>query len=595
MLGKTSKSLHAARGARGRRLLSGLTASTAVLALAFAGLAALAAGPATAATATAATTSAAPTDEMVSLCHATGNPVDQYLLVTVSLDAFKTGHGTHVDDIYPPNSLRPNGQNWDAAGQAIFNNGCATAPPATAVTPQAPTVSQATCTDQGAATVPVVEVASTQGIFYTVVGNVAAGSTVTVVATPAPQGTYALAAANGWMPNADGTASYTVVLDAAPSCVTEAVPAAPAAVQAVCNGPGTSTAPMLTLASTPGIGYTVAGTAAPGSTVTVTATPAAGYTLAAAAGWTANNDGTASYTVTFDPAPDCAVVVPLVSASPTAPTATQAVCTPSGTATTPALAPATTTGIGYTVNGTAAAGHTVTVTATPADGYTLAAAAGWTANNDGTASYTVTFDAAPECAAATPIVAATPTAPTATQAVCTPSGTATAPTLTLATTPGIDYTVTGPAAAGSTVTVTATPQASHKLAAAAGWTANNDGTASYTVTFGTVDCSAVTTPVDPPSTPVVTDPPATPVVTDPPAKPVSDPAPPVLPKAATPVLPKAAAVVVPQAVSVLPQSAAQPTALASTGYDPAWSVSLAIIFLVVGAGAVWRSRRPAGE
>src|SRR6185312_16982227 len=100
---------------------------------------------------------------------------------------------------------------------------------------------------------------------------------------------------------------------------------APVVEQQVCTAPGTSTGPSLAWTAVKGVSYKNTGTIAAGSTVTVTATPDEGYALellpslkAADTGtgaWTMNEDGTATFTVVFDAAPDC-----IVPASPTAPT-----------------------------------------------------------------------------------------------------------------------------------------------------------------------------------------------------------------------------------------------------------------------------------
>jgi len=64
----------------------------------------------------------------VTICHATGN--GSYRQITLSAAGVFNGHlgASHQNgrDIIPPFSFRgeTNSQNWDAAGQAIYNNGC---------------------------------------------------------------------------------------------------------------------------------------------------------------------------------------------------------------------------------------------------------------------------------------------------------------------------------------------------------------------------------------------------------------------------------------------------------------------------------------
>jgi hypothetical protein len=77
--------------------------------------------------------------EKVVVCHATGN--GGFVSVNVAVDNIITGqgHGSHPNDIIPPFDYRlSNGQtgsypghNWDATGQAIWNNGCVRPPPPT--------------------------------------------------------------------------------------------------------------------------------------------------------------------------------------------------------------------------------------------------------------------------------------------------------------------------------------------------------------------------------------------------------------------------------------------------------------------------------
>lgn len=74
----------------------------------------------------------APTASVVTLCHATGDASNPYEQRTLDGEAFiAEGHGDHSGDIIPPSLIvvRGNvayfpGSNWDANGQAIFNNSC---------------------------------------------------------------------------------------------------------------------------------------------------------------------------------------------------------------------------------------------------------------------------------------------------------------------------------------------------------------------------------------------------------------------------------------------------------------------------------------
>lgn len=73
----------------------------------------------------------------VILCHATSSATNPFVRISVNIHAAgyrnpnapdrETGHDGHERDIIPPyhfGSIHYAGQNWDAAGQAIWNNGC---------------------------------------------------------------------------------------------------------------------------------------------------------------------------------------------------------------------------------------------------------------------------------------------------------------------------------------------------------------------------------------------------------------------------------------------------------------------------------------
>ncbi|UDF14135.1 LPXTG cell wall anchor domain-containing protein [Antiquaquibacter oligotrophicus] len=72
----------------------------------------------------------------IEFCHATGSEQNPYVLLETSVNAFfQAGHDTHqnFEDIVPPFSYVKQGQvinfpglNWDAEGQAFFEQGCGT-------------------------------------------------------------------------------------------------------------------------------------------------------------------------------------------------------------------------------------------------------------------------------------------------------------------------------------------------------------------------------------------------------------------------------------------------------------------------------------
>ncbi len=78
-----------------------------------------------------------PNRNPVTICHATHSESNPFVTETVdddSVDGIGEGSGQSADhnrddhqdgeDIIPPGSWDPDGRNWDANGQAIWNNGC---------------------------------------------------------------------------------------------------------------------------------------------------------------------------------------------------------------------------------------------------------------------------------------------------------------------------------------------------------------------------------------------------------------------------------------------------------------------------------------
>jgi hypothetical protein len=98
----------------------------------------------------------------VTLCHATGSETHMFEKITVDANGAVSGHAgndhQNGEDIIPPFTYNDNGdeksfpgQNWNAAGQATFNNNCVvptggqggeTPPPATTPTQQSQSQSQ---------------------------------------------------------------------------------------------------------------------------------------------------------------------------------------------------------------------------------------------------------------------------------------------------------------------------------------------------------------------------------------------------------------------------------------------------------------------
>ena len=272
---------------------------------------------------------------------------------------------------------------------------------------------------------------------------------------------------DGYKVTASATASHL-----AGTCTQTSVATAPTFTDDVCSGYSPAGA-TYTIPAKTGVIYEIdgkavaAGTypATDGSSVTITAVAAPGYSLT----------GTASWSHTFGSVPTCTT-----STEPTAPTFTDDVCSgfaPAGaTYTIPAK-----TGVIYEINGKAVAagtypatdGSTVTITAVPAEGYTLT----------GTTTFTHTFASVPTCT-----TSAVVSDPKFTDDVCNGNATVGA-SYTIPASTGVVYKVNGSTVNagtysttdGSTVTVTAT--------AAAGYTLT--GTSTFTHTFAKVPtCTA---------------------------------------------------------------------------------------------------------
>jgi hypothetical protein len=69
----------------------------------------------------------------VTICHATGSTTNPFVRISPNANGVISGHVNHQDtrDIIPPFSYNDHGstkqfpgQNWDAGGQATFNNNC---------------------------------------------------------------------------------------------------------------------------------------------------------------------------------------------------------------------------------------------------------------------------------------------------------------------------------------------------------------------------------------------------------------------------------------------------------------------------------------
>lgn len=245
------------------------------------------------------------------------------------------------------------------------------AKPVTPAAPVAPAVTQTSCTD-GMSVAPTVTLAESEGIEYTLVGAVAAGETVIVTAVP--ESGYSLVESDGWQMNADGTATYTVDLEAA-TCPAEVTPVAPEVVQAACVK-GQATDPKLTLPDTQGITYTVAGDVVAGSVVEVFAAAKEGYIFPAEVeGWVVAADRVGATLEVVLESIDCKPIL----THPQDPKIVEATCDAG-----PSVKLAKTEGVTYSgLPKELAAGQSFTLTAVAEPGYELGEAVGWAVPEDG--------------------------------------------------------------------------------------------------------------------------------------------------------------------------------------------------------------------
>ncbi len=387
----------------------------------------------------------------------------------------------------------------------------------TSVTPAEPDPVPASCA-AGAVVPPDVNVGPTDGVIYTVsaIGDGATDVEVRITATVLDSFAWPDSLPAGWTHVGDHKViTYTLTLTAAECAVVS--PVAPDLNQAVCTN-GVVTPPTLTVpenttnisySANPSSGYVA------GGTVTVTATltgDGVRWPTTPPAGWTFKDAQTATFEMTF--APVACTLVP-----PVTPVVGHATCTGG------VVVPATVTlpdteGVTYTMDpedlGDGTTLVSLTVTAVLADGFEWGSLGDdWVEVDDTTAELTLELSGA-SCDAVTPA------APTVTQAVCADGGLS-APSLELATTDDVTYTVdpAEPYAVGQSVIVTATLDPAGVAwgdALPAGWTAVDDQTATFALTFDDAACVAVL-PADPvilppgPSTEPVLELPVTPGIT----------------------------------------------------------------------------------
>ena len=330
-------------------------------------------------------------------------------VVTLTEDVAALPAGvTFQDPVFSGDKVTDGGANSPAATVEVTGGGKTTEVTLTntvqddkVATPVDPVVTAGVCAP-GAATPsdPTVKVAQTEGITYGQPKITTAGDKATVTVTATSEAGYKFPAnlPAGWVMNQDGTATYTKTVNV-PSCGPGVVSPIDPVVNAGTCAPGATTPsdPTVELAQTKGIKYgdPVIKTADGKVTVTVDATLEAGYTFPAnlPAGWTLNQDRTATYTKTMD-----VLACQGVPVTPVSPKITPGVCVPgSKTPSAPKVEIPKVPGLTYGDPKIQVVGRKVVITvqATPDSGYSVNASdmpAGWTLNQDGSATFTLVAD-----------------------------------------------------------------------------------------------------------------------------------------------------------------------------------------------------------
>jgi len=114
----------------------------------------------------------------VTICHATASNNNPYVQQSVDISSLSNGHGNsgiNVGDIIPPTPGTDfvNGQNWDATGQSIWNNGCNV--PQSVPVPATPAVNDP-C---GPANATWIQPANTASVTWTITNGHLVASTTT--------------------------------------------------------------------------------------------------------------------------------------------------------------------------------------------------------------------------------------------------------------------------------------------------------------------------------------------------------------------------------------------------------------------------------
>src|SRR5699024_7743162 len=266
-------------------------------------------------------------------------------------------------------------------------------------TPVIPAVNDAYC-DEDEIVNPEIILDETDGVIYEINGEIEAGQTVEIIATP--EEGYELTETDGWELQEDGSATTTIELEDVNCSEEPEVPEEPIVVNlenpkyenAYCDEEGNTTDPVVDLPETEGVNYEIEGDLKPGETITIIATPEADYELTETDGWELQEDGSAITTIELanvDCSEELEVSPKRRSSDLENPKYENAYCDEEGNTTDPVVDLPETEGVSYEIEGDLKPGETITIIATPEEGYELTETDGWVLQEDGSATLTITL------------------------------------------------------------------------------------------------------------------------------------------------------------------------------------------------------------
>jgi phospholipase C len=245
-------------------------------------------------------------------------------------------------------------------------------------TAAAATTYQLTVTPSGTGTGSITSTPAGINCGATCAAGFAAGTAVTLTATPAANSTFA-----GWTGACSGTSTCSVTMNAATTVGATFTAAAPVTYQLTVTASGTGTGTVTSSPAGINCGTACAAGYAAGTAVTLTAAPAPNSTFA---GWTGACSGISTCSVTMNAATSVGATF-----TAAAPTTFPLTVTSSGTGTGSVTSSPAGISCGTTCTASYAAGTAVTLTAVPGTSTTFA---GWTGGCTGTSTCSVTMSAA---------------------------------------------------------------------------------------------------------------------------------------------------------------------------------------------------------